>query len=254
MVAKPRYGYFSRGFSLTDAEEIYSEEYVIDLITRFDLANDIELETLKEHLEGAADVYRTYLHNHDDAPRNKEIRSAINEIASLSEKLSFCLENMDDWTWHYFWRPEMSLRNQISRKLIEKDIKTFTSEFGQTVTMYEDENGNVTVTHLTEKDYLEALAVLRAYAERALSEVPVDKGGQTQSEALRMWVVNAHTLWVDLIGRDFTVSRHRGRPVSDSACFCCAAFKPIDAEIKESAIMTEMHKLTNRKKIKNSSK
>lgn len=242
---KPKSGYRNVSVFAEDGIRIYADATVEALAREFGIEGESAIERLDDQLEGAAQIYRNCKNDYDDAPRPGHVRAALTEIRDLSSQLRTAVENLDDVSRELFWQPEIQIRGNPGPLEISKS-ESETTRFGHVIQRLPARHGGHYVCVTLGEDHYETLDVLKNLAEYALGRIPDDTGAQRPSEALRMWVINIHKYWTDILGRKFTLTIHEGQPASDAAVFCCKAFKEIDPSVPHSRIMGEMRKLNAR--------
>lgn len=242
---KPKWGYQARSLLSDDGKRIYSSKSIQKLATDYGLKGPAKTRDLKERLEDAAMVYRNWRHNWDTAPRPGVMKAAINEIEKLATELHDRLENLDSSTAQYLWYPEIELH------LLSHQSEITKTRFGHTIRRWTDENGDINWSYLEGRDLFETLEIVLAYCAEAKKTIGKDKGGPRPGLALRIWAVNAETIWEELFQRPFTLDYDKGRPVSEAARFAVDAFKTIDPKVPPSRVMNAMKKViaSRRKRI-----
>lgn len=235
---KAKWGHRSRYLlTVDDGVQVYSEDAIRELASKYGMGDAQRLAELKDRLESAGVVYRTYRLNHNDAPRAGEMKVALDEVQALTEALHSRLEQLDDVTANFFWWPEIELQLMIMDRTLTE------SRYGHKIDRYSDGEDGEIVSHLDQSDLFEALEIIRNYAADAKTRLPVDKGGRARDLALRIWLVNAKRIWEDLFGQKFTLDYHEGRPASDASQFCLDAFRFVNADVQPRNIVSGMKAL-----------
>lgn len=238
---KPKWGWKGRYLLSNDGIEIYSDEEIELLAREFDIVDEQSIKEMRVRLEGAANIYRIHRNNHDIAPRPGEMRAAVQEIDDLVSKLRDRLEQMDGLTWQYFWHFEKQLFNYNLQSLETDDYETVESKHGHIIHMAPGKDeGSYYVNYIGRDEHFQSLSILKSYCETTLENIPEDKGARRKSEGLRLWSINVMNTWTECLGREFTITRHKGEPISDAARFSCLAFKTVDPTIPNSRVMTAL--------------
>jgi hypothetical protein len=233
---KPKWGYRGRHLLTLDGIEVYSARDIEQLAKTFKI-DSAQHAILKDGLESAGNIYRTYKINHDDIPGSAEVKAALDEIETLATKLKDRLKNLDDVTAWRFWRPEIEVSDLVSHSEV---IRT---SYGHSIERITISEGDRLVIRLEPEHLLESLEIITNYAKSAHNAVPIDKGGRPESEALRIWMINIRNLWTDHLGRRFTRAIDQGIPTSEAANFCIVAFRNIEPKAPPSRVTNAMRKV-----------
>ena len=245
---QPKWDWQSRYLLSDDSLRSYTDDDIKHLADEFEISDEKQIGELRGRLEGAANVYRIYKNNHDTAPRPSEMRAAIKEIEALVTSLQDRLERMDDLTRLHFWDFEKQLHRFHMRPESTDEIITETTEHGHSVQIAPGPDRSYYVDYIGMREHFESLTILKSYCASALDNIPDDKGAQRKSEALWMWAINIRNAWIEILDRKFSITRHKGDPVSEAARFACKAFETLDEGVPKSRILTTLERVNKYKR------
>lgn len=223
--------------------EQYTQDAISRLTNEHKITSPSQIKDVKVRLETAAKLYLDLRARHKNKARPSQSKSKITEIKTHLDALIEKINSLDTQTAGIFWSPEIEVDTLVP--IDENPSKTTIREspYGHTIVTEPFGEDGCKISFLTKPDYLESLDILRNYCSTALEHIPADKGAALKSNSKRMWIINIRNLWVDGLGRDFTLSYHKGKPTSDAACFCCDAFEVIEPELPAKKIISEMKQL-----------
>ena len=251
---KPRWEYRGRNLLSEDGIQAYSDDDIQNLATICGITEPDQIADMRVRLEGAANIYRIWKNNHDDAPRYSDMKAAAGEIGDLVSQLKDRLTKLDDRTAAVFWRPEMEIFNLAFNGPDPTTEAVVESPYGHKIHKLPDGNGGGYICHLGMEEYFEALTILENYSCTAIEAIPTDRGAARKSEALRMWAINLERFWTIGLGRKFTVYRDKGEPLSQALHFCCEAFRVIEPSAPQSRVISAMEALTRKRRQKETPK
>lgn len=241
---KPKFGYHARHLLSSYERRTYDARFVEELSARYNIDDPDLVRDLHEFLEGAADIYRTYTHNFDNAPRPGQMKAAYDEIDQLLEKLTDRLENLDDRSAWFFWEPESRIEASVKDPILAEDRQPIIGEspWGHRILHYPVNEGGWITSYLKRDQHFESVRILRNYCSYARKRVGKDARGPSPSEGLRMWIVNVANYWDKGLGRQFTLDYEKGQPISEAARFCIDTIRIVDPEVLPSAVFGAMKK------------
>lgn len=242
---KPKWGYQTEYLLSNDGIRIYEPKFLDALYQEFDIQGAELQERVHSRLEGAGNVYRKWRTNADEAPRPAERKAAIDELERLVDTLRDRLEQMDDFTATAFWRPETDLLGILgdeATKAKEGKPTLDESPWGHPLEFIKTEDGGVSMITLSQRHHFESLNILKNYCAAAREVIGPDAGGRPKDEGLRMWAINIRNLWEKELDRRFTLSQHKGEPVSDAAVFCVRTCSILEPGTSNARVFTAMRK------------
>jgi hypothetical protein len=186
----------------------------------------------------AASVYFHHKVAREDRPRSGVTKSKLETIDQLAHKLRTELNSLEPDADHLLWLPE----RRIGSRPITDDVTQ--TEFGLTVIRQEIDERTYRLRYLERNEILEAIDVLGNYARHGASRLPEDEGSRPRtSDALWIWMTNAHAFWVQILGRPFRRGIHQQEGITPASQFFIAAIKPLAPDTKASAIDNAMGRL-----------
>lgn len=199
---KPKFGHRPRHPLNSDGIRGYTDDQIEGLAREYAIDQD-QMEPLREHLELAAQIWRTHQHNYDEAPKPGNILAALDVIEDSLDGLCASLENLDEATAELYWRPH----TDAFRRFMLGDESAMPGHPAPSI--HTNEDGSRTLAP-TQDDIIATLALLKAYCGDARRRQPVDKGGERQLIALNYWAENICRCWEKVLSRDLGYSKKSG--------------------------------------------
>ena len=220
--------------------QTYTQEAFSALCETFGIPADVHDE-LRQSLEDCAAIWRRFRLAEEPRPPAHHVRQELKTLAKQAAKLTASYDALSDDAR----RALTMMQEQHAMRGVPQALTMASPPYPY---LHMPSGASFNEALLAElSDIARLVEGLRAVAEDASDWVTPQKAGTRRSEALRMWMANAHLIWTRLLGRPFTRdSLSNGEPISEAARFCVAAFAPVDPDTPKTRIDHEMRQLISR--------
>ncbi|KEP70708.1 hypothetical protein DL1_15595 [Thioclava dalianensis] len=213
---------------------IYSDAIFEHLAQEFKIDPEFHAE-VRTRLEGAGDVWKRLGGGTTDSLRPGEIKKELQQVSKQAGKLYDRLKALSLDANHAL----MQSHERIGQAAAPKDLEQGDLQY-PFVAITEGDPSPVAIA-LQAKDLSKIISGIRDVAEAAIDDQKTGRAGKKSDDALRLWITNIETIWIDILGRPFSRDvTDAGDPISEAARFCVEAFKPIDAALPSSRVLNAM--------------
>lgn len=215
----------------------YPADYLADFCERFGMVDDSQRHRFRSFLVNAGCRYFLDPLPPQDHLGSRDTRKALRDVAAQIAGLRQSLQSLSPQAERRLWQADLRARSEIFPP------DRLSSSFGHKADAYEFKPGEWIYWFLDRGKIEEAIEILENYARASLAVLPDLPGGRPgMSEGLRMWVLNAESLWTRGFGRPFTSDWNKGQPIAPAAQFCRELLSRIDPNLPSSKIETAMRK------------
>lgn len=221
----------------TEVKARYSDAYLADVYQRYCVPDGNQRSQLRYFLVNAGCRYLGDRLPIKSKIVSRELRKELQDLAAHVSGLRQAVENLTPQAQRRIWNFDLRARSEIWPP------DRMTSSFGHKADAYENKPGEWIFWFLDREKIEEAVEVLDNYTRAALDALPdLPPGRPGTSEGLRMWVLNAESLWTRVLERRFSCDWNKGQPVTLAAQFCLEMIRQLDPKVLPSLIETAMRK------------